>query len=150
MSLRQKITEDLKMAMKKGDALKRDTLRMLDAMIKNTEIEKMKKDTGLTEEEIIEVAGRAIKQRKDSVAQYETGGRPELAEKEKQEIEILSVYMPEQLGEDKIREVVKEVIAATGATSKSEMGKVMGLAMSKLKGQADGNVVKKIVEESLQ
>ena len=150
MTLKQKILDDMKLAMKEGNALKRDTLRMLDSMIKNVEIEKMKKEEGLSDEEAIEVVGRAVKQRRDSVAQYESGGRPELAEKENNEIEILIGYMPEQLSEEKVREVVKEVIATAGATSKAEMGKVMGMAMGKLKGQIDGNVVKKIVEEELQ
>jgi uncharacterized protein YqeY len=150
MSLKQTIIEDMKAAMKEGNTLKRDALRMLDSMIKNTEIEKMKKETGLTDEEVIEVVGRAVKQRKDSVAQFEAGGRPELAEKEKNEIEILSAYMPAQLGEDEVRKVVKEVITATGATSKADMGKVMGQIMGRLRGQTDGNVAKKIVEEELQ
>lgn len=139
----------MKEAMKAGNALKRDTLRMLDSMIKNTEIEKLKKEEGLTDAEVQEVIARAVKQRKDSVAQYTAGGRAELAEKENKEIEILTAYMPEQMGEDKIREVVKEIIAATGANSKTDIGKVMGAAMGKLKGQADGNDVKRIAEELL-
>ena len=150
MSLKQKITEDIKAAMKEGNALKKDALRMLDSMIKNTEIEKLKKEDGLSDAEVIEVVARAIKQRRDSAAQYEAGGRADLAEKEKNEIEVLSVYMPAQLGEDEVRKVVKEVITTLGATSKAEMGKVMGAAMAKLKGQTDGNLVKKIVEEELQ
>ena len=150
MSLKQQIFEDLKSAMKAGEAEKRDTLRMLDSMIKNAEIDKMKKEEGLNDAEVQEVIARAIKQRKDAIAQFEEGGRPELAEKEKKEVEILSVYMPEQLSEDKVREIVKEVIAQSGATSKAEIGKVMGPAMGKLKGQADGNLVKHIVEEELQ
>lgn len=150
MSLKQKIQDDLKSAMKAGDLLKRDTLRMLDSMIKNTEIEKMKRETGLTDEEVQEVIARGIKQRKDSVAQFEAGGRPELAQKEKEEIEILMSYMPEQMGEEEVRAAVKEVITQTGASSKADMGKVMGAAMGKLKGKADGNVVKKIVEEELK
>jgi hypothetical protein len=84
------------------------------------------------------------------VEQYEKGGRQDLAEKEKKEIEIISAYLPEQLGEDKIREIIKEVITATGASSKADMGKVMGQAMGKLKGRVDGNAVKKIVEEELK
>ncbi len=150
MSLKQTILSDMKEAMKAGDATKRDTLRMLDSMIKNTEIEKMKKEEGLSDEEAQAVIVRAVKQRRDSVEQYKAGGREDLAEKERKEIEILSAYMSEQLGEDKIREIVKAVIAETGATSKADMGKVMGAAMGKLKGQADGNVVKKIVEEELK
>lgn len=147
--LKQKIVTDMKEAMKSGDAMKRDTLRMLDAMIKNTEIEKLKKEEGLTDAEVQVVIARAVKQRKDSVAQYTAGGRPELAEKENQEIKILMAYMPEQMSEDKIKEIIQEVIVATGASSKADIGKVMGQAMGKLKGQADGNVVKKIAEEEL-
>lgn len=139
----------MKEAMKAGDAIKRDVLRMLDSMIKNTEIEKMKKEEGLSDAETQEVIGRAVKQRKDAAAQYAAGGRPELAEKENAEIAILMGYMPEQMSEDKVREIVKEVIAAAGATSKADIGKVMGAAMGRLKGQADGNVVKRIVGEEL-
>ena len=140
----------MKEAMKAGDAMKRDTLRMLDSMIKNTEIELRKKEEGLTDAETQDVIARAVKQRKDAVAQYEAGGRPELAEKENQEIEILMQYMPEQMSEEKVREIIQEVIKQTGAATKADIGKVMGQAMGKLKGQADGNLVKKIVEELLK
>lgn len=150
MDLKQKILEDLKTAMKTGDTVKRDTLRMLDSMIKNTEIEKKKKEEGLSEEAMIEVLSRAVKQRRDSVSQYETGGRSDLAEKEKKEIEIIEAYLPAQLGEEEVRKVVQEVISQTGATSEAEIGKVMGPVMGRLKGQADGNLVKKIVEEELK
>lgn len=150
MPIKQQILDDLKAAMKAGDSEKRDALRMVDSMIKNAEIEKKKREEGLTDEEIIEVISRAVKQRKDAIAQYESGGRPELAEKEKKEIEILMAYMPAQLSEDEVRSVVKEVISATGASGKADTGKVMGAAMAKLKGKADGNLVKKIVEEELK
>ncbi|MDR3559697.1 MAG: GatB/YqeY domain-containing protein [Candidatus Pacebacteria bacterium] len=148
--LKQKIAEDLKAAMKAGDAAKRDTLRMLDSMVKNVEIEKKKREEGLSDAEVQEVAARAVKLRNDAIVQYENGGRPELAEKEKREVEILSTYLPEQMDESETRAQVKEIISSLGATSKSEMGKVMGAAMGKLKGQADGNLVKKIVEEELK
>ncbi|HCP08663.1 MAG TPA: glutamyl-tRNA amidotransferase [Candidatus Moranbacteria bacterium] len=150
MLLKKQIFEDMKSAMKAGDAAKRDTLRMLDSMIKNVEIEKMKREEGLSDPEVQEVIARAVKQRKDAIAQFESGGRPELAEKEQKEIEILMAYMPEQMSEEKVREIVKEVITATGAATKADIGKVMGQAMGKLKGQADGNLVKKIAEEELQ
>jgi len=150
MSLKQTILSDMKEAMKSGDVIKRDTLRMLDSMIKNTEIEKLKKEEGLNDEEVQAVIARAVKQRRDSVEQYKAGGRPELAEKETKEIEILSAYMPAQLGEEEVRKIVKEVITQTGAASKADIGKVMGQAMGKLKGQADGNLVKKMVEEELK
>ncbi len=150
MGLKQKIVEDMKIAMKAGETVKRDTLRMLDSMIKNTEIEKLKKEEGLSDEEVQSVISKAIKQRKDSVEQYRAGGRPELAEKEAKEIEILSAYMPAQMSEEEIRKIVKEALTEIGATSKADIGRAMGPIMGKLKGQADGNVVRKIVEESLQ
>jgi uncharacterized protein YqeY len=147
--LKQKILDDLKVAMKAGDTKKRDTLRMLDSMVKNVEIEKQKRETGLTDEEVLEVIGKAVKQRKDASAQYLAGGRADLVEKENQEIEILSAYLPAQLDETAVREAVKAVISQVGATTVADIGKVMGQAMGKLKGQADGNLVKKIVEEEL-
>lgn len=150
MMLKNKIFSDMKEAMKAGDTIRRDTLRMLDAMIKNTEIEKLKKEEGLDDQEVREVISRAVRQRKDAAQQYTAGGRPELAEKESKEVEILMAYMPEQMGEDKIHEIIKEIIIQTGAATEDEIGKVMGAAMGKLKGQADGNLVKKIVEEELK
>jgi len=150
MSLKVKIAEDLKSAMKAGDTTRRDTLRMLDSMIKNVEIEKNKREAGLDDIEVQEVVARAIKQRKDATAQYESGGRPELAEKEKQEVEILSAYMPEQMSEEEVRKIVTETALEIGATGKSDMGKLMGAAMAKLKGKTDGQVVKKMVEEILK
>jgi len=150
MSLKQQILADMKQAMKDGDNIKRDTLRMLDSMIKNVEIEKKKKEDGLDDQEVQDVIAKGIKQRKDSVFQYESAGRTELAEKEKKEIEILSAYMPEQMSEDQVREIVKATISELGVTSKEEMGKAMGPIMGKLKGQADGNLVRKIVEEELK
>jgi hypothetical protein len=147
--LKQKILDDLKVAMKAGDTVKRDTLRMLDSMVKNVEIEKQKRETGLSDEEVLEVIGKAVKQRKDAAAQYLAGGRADLVEKENQEIAIIATYMPAQLDEATVRETVKSVIAQVGATSMADIGKVMGPAMGKLKGQADGNLVKGIVEEEL-
>lgn len=149
MSLKQTILVDLKQAMKEGDTVKRDTLRMLDSMIKNVEIEKKKRETGLSDEEVQEVIARGIKQRKDAIFQYESAGRMDLAEKEKKEAEILSSYMPEQLSEDEVRKIVKETISQVGISSKAEIGKVMGPLMGKLKGKADGAMVKRIVEEEL-
>jgi len=96
------------------------------------------------------VIARAIKQRRDSVSQYTAGGRPELAQKENQEIEILIGYMPAQMSEESARVEVLKIIAEVGAVSKSEIGKVMGKAMKDLKGKVDGNLVKKIAEEELK
>ena len=150
MNLKEKIISDLKDAMKAGDTVKRDTLRLLDNAIKNTEIEKKKRETGLSDEEILEVLGRAVKQRQDSIKQFNDGGRPELAEKEQAELNIVMPYLPAQLSEDEIRAVVKTVIVETGAAGISDIGKVMGQAMGKMKGKADGNIVKKVVGEELQ
>jgi len=146
MNFKQNILSDLKEAMKSGDTMKRDTFRFLLSVVKNVEIEKKKKETGLTDEEVLEVIARSIKQRKDSVEQYTAGGRLDLAEKEQKEIDILMSYMPKQLGEEEIREIVKETIIEVNAISKADIGKVMSAVMKKLKGKANGSAVKKIVE----
>jgi uncharacterized protein YqeY len=145
--INDKIKEELKTAMKAKDVEKRDVLRMIDSMIKNVEIEKGKREEGLSDEEILEVLMKAVKQRKDSANQYLEGGRPELAEKEQKEIEIISVYLPEQLGEEEITKIVKEVISQAGTISANDLGKVMGQIMARVKGQADGNLVRTIVQK---
>lgn len=150
MALKEKITNELKDAMKSGDSFKRDTLRLLDSAIKNAEIEKKKREEGLSDEEVLEVISRAVKQRNDSIKQFIDGGRPELAEKEQKELEILKAYMPEQMSEDEIRKTIKEIIAGAGEVIPADMGKIMGQAMGRMKGKADGNVVRKIVGEELQ
>jgi uncharacterized protein YqeY len=149
MSLKQKVNEDLKAAMKAGETVKKDTLRMLDAMIKNQEIEKRKKEEGLNDEEVVAVIKKAVKQRKDSIEQYLSGGRPELAEKEKAEVDILSVYLPSMMDESAVEVLVKEVIQEANASSKAELGKIMGLAMKKAAGQADGNLIRQMAERLL-
>ncbi|HMN19067.1 MAG TPA: GatB/YqeY domain-containing protein [Candidatus Moranbacteria bacterium] len=147
MTTKERIVADLKAAMKAGDNVVRDTLRMLDSAIKNIEIEKKKREEGLGEEEVLEVVMRAVKQRVDSISQYEQGGRSELADKERGELEILKRYLPEQLGEEQVRAVVREVISTLG--EKASLGAVMGQAMTRLKGKADGNLVRKIAAEEL-
>ena len=112
MSLKEKITSDLKEAMKAGDTLRRDTLRLIDSAIKNVEIEKQKRETGLSDEEVLEVLGRAVKQRQDSIRQFEAGGRPDLAENERVELEIIVPYLPAQLSQAEIETVVDEIFAS--------------------------------------
>lgn len=148
--LRKKILSEIKVAMKSGDTVKRDTLRMLDSMIKNVEIEKKKRKTGLSEEEIQEVIARAIKQRKDAINQYSAGDRSDLAQKEKDEIKILSVFAPRLLSEKEIKEIVEKAIVEIGATSSAELGQVMGAVMKRVKNRADGQIVRKIVQEKLK
>ncbi|HBU10402.1 MAG: hypothetical protein UR95_C0006G0150 [Parcubacteria group bacterium GW2011_GWC1_36_108] len=150
MSLKEKIISDLKDAMKSGDSVRRDTLRLLDSAVKNLEIEKKKRETGLDDAEVLEVISRAVKQRQDSIRQFEDGGRPDLAEKEKIELEIIMPYLPAQLSEEAITAIVSEVIAQTKAAGVGDLGKVMGQAMSKMKGEADGNVVREIAKQLLE
>lgn len=150
MLIKQKIIEDLKLAMKSGDTLKRDALRMLSAFLKNVEIEKKKREEGLNDEEIQAVILRAIKQRRDSATQYLSGGREDLAEKETREAEIFSVYLPEQLTQEEVEREVEKIISGFSEIKISDMGKIMGAVMGKLKGQADGNLVRKIVEKKIK
>ena len=150
MTLREKILADLKDAMKSGDSVRRDTLRLIDSGIKNMEIEKQKRETGLTDEEVLSVISRAVKQRQDSIRQFEDGGRPDLAEKEKIELDIIMPYLPAQLSKESVTAIVQEVITQTGAAGAGDIGKVMGQAMAKMKGEADGNVVREIAKELLE
>jgi len=148
--LHQKIEAELKSAMKSGEKEKTGILRFLISAIKNFQIDnKLKGEEYLKDEDVIAVIRRQVKQRKDSIAEYEKGGRPELAEKEKTELDILENYLPAQAGEEKIREIVKSKMQELNIADKSGFGKLMGAAMAELKGQADGDAVKKVVEEEL-
>lgn len=144
-----RINEDYKNAVKEKNENKRQTLNMLKSAIKYREIELRTSNKELTEDEIISVIQKEIKKRKEAIELYEKGGRNDLAQKEKEEIAVLESYLPKQLSEDEIREIVKETINSVGATSPSDVGKVMKEVMPKVKGKADGNLVKKIVEEIL-
>ncbi|MEK7540533.1 MAG: GatB/YqeY domain-containing protein [Patescibacteria group bacterium] len=137
------INTDLKQAMKQSQAEATNTLRMLVSAVRNEQIAKQK---DLSDEDVVAVVSREVKKRRDSVTQYTAAGRADLADKEKAEISILQKYLPEQLSEDQIREQVKMVI---GENAGAPFGKVMGAAMAKLKGQADGNVVQRLVKEQL-
>jgi uncharacterized protein len=150
MTLKEQIILDLKTAMKAGDAVRRDTLRLIDSAIKNVEIEKNKREVGLTEEEILEVIARAVKQRQDSIRQFEAGGRPDLAEKEKIELEIILPYLPAQLSQAEIEAVVTEILATSENPTLADLGKIMGQAMAQLKGKADGNLVREAVKRQLE
>jgi len=148
--LNEKIENDLKVALKSGDKEKAGVLRFLISAIKNFQIEKKTQDEKyLPDEDIISVLKRQAKQRRDSIAQYEKGGRADLSEKEKKELEILEGYLPAGVSEEKIREIVKAKKDELGITGKSGFGKLMGAVMAEFKGQADGDAVKKVVEEEL-
>ncbi|HEY8346626.1 MAG TPA: GatB/YqeY domain-containing protein [Symbiobacteriaceae bacterium] len=148
MSLSQRLMDDMKAAMKAGPAgkVRLETIRMLRAAIKNAEIAKR---APLTEEEILDVIAKQVKQIKDSLAEFERGGRPDLVAKAQAELEILSGYLPEQLSEEEIRDLARQVIAEVGAQDLRDMGKVMGPMMARTKGRADGKLVNRIVRELL-
>lgn len=146
MSLMERLNEDMKQAMKNQDKFKLSVIRMVRSAIKYVEIEKR---TTLTDEQIIDVLTREVKQRRDSLQEFEKAGREDLATSVKAELEILKDYLPEQLSEDEVRDIVKEAIAETGASGKADMGKVMGAVMPKVKGRADGKLINKLVMEFL-
>lgn len=147
--LKEKLNDDLKSAMLSKDAEKLSTIRMLKSAIQYHEIQKGGAGYEATDEDVLEVIGREVKKRRESIELYEKGGRQELADKEKQELELLQAYLPEQMNEDEIKEIVKNAIEQIGASSMQDMGKLMGVIMPQVKGKADGNLVNKIVRESL-
>nr|WP_039734883.1 GatB/YqeY domain-containing protein [Desulfotomaculum nigrificans] len=137
---------DMKEAMKAKDKLKVDTIRMVNAAIKNAEINAKKE---LSESEVIDVIAREIKMRRDALEEYKKANRPEEMAKIKEEIDILMAYMPKQLSESEIRQIVQKTINQTSAQGAKDMGKVMGILMPKVKGKADGKLVSNIVKELL-
>ncbi|KAF1295817.1 aspartyl-tRNA amidotransferase [Enterococcus sp. JM4C] len=147
MSLLSTLNEDMKTAMKAKDKETLQVVRMLKAAIQN---EQIKVGHELNGEEELTVLSREMKQRRDSLSEFEKAGRDDLAAKVKSEIVIVEKYMPEQLSEEEIRQIVTTAIAKTGATSPKEFGKVMGAVMPHVKGKADGNQVNAIVKELLQ
>ncbi len=149
MSLADKLFSDMKEAMKAKEAgkLKLDTIRMVRAAQKDAEIEK-KRD--LTDGELMDIISREIKKRKDVIPDYEKANRPASVQQLQEEIKVLQAYLPEQLGETEIKEIVEKVIQDTGAVNSRDMGKVMKVLMAELKGRADGKLVNQLVRERLQ
>ncbi|CCQ89411.1 conserved hypothetical protein [Nitrospina gracilis 3/211] len=146
MGLKDKLLQDLKVALKSKQSLKVETLRLVSAEIKNKEID-LRKELG--DEEITALLSTQIKKRKEAAALYEKGGRADLKEKEEQEMVILAGYLPEQVGEDTLRKRIQEVIAETGAQSPKDMGKVMKVVAPEFKGRADGEQIRSLVTEML-
>ena len=148
MSLRDRLTEDLKLAMKARDQLRMDVIRMIKAAVLNKEVE-LKKD--LDDAEMSRIMTTMIKQRKESVEQFEKGQRAELAAKERQEISIIEAYLPQALSADELAQAVDAVIRETGATSAKDMGLVMKAVMARLAGQpVDGKSVSALVRSRLK
>jgi uncharacterized protein YqeY len=149
MSLFQNMTEELKAAMKSGDVLKRDTIRFVQSAVKNEAIELRKPASEMSDEEILTVIKRVAKQRRDSITQYQAAGRMDLVEKEQAELTLIEAYLPAQLPEAEVERIVREAIVETNAIAKSDLGRVMGVAMKKAAGQADGNSIRTIAERLL-
>lgn len=147
--LKDQIQEDLKQAMLAKEADKLSTIRMLKSALQYFEIQKGGAGYSASDEDVVEVVGREIKKRRESIEMFEKGNRQELADKEKRELEVLQTYLPEQLSEDDVRNLVDETIVSTGATSMQDMGKVMGILSEKTKGKAEGSLVSSIVREKL-
>jgi uncharacterized protein YqeY len=147
MSILTTIESNLKDAMKSKNELLSSTLRMMKSDIL---YEKTKGTQELTDEKIIEVLTRSAKRRKEAIAEYEKAGRDDLARKEKQELEIIMQYLPQQMSADEIASHVDAVIASMGTITNKDTGKVMGQVMKDLKGKADGQVVKQIVTQKLE
>jgi uncharacterized protein YqeY len=146
MNLQEKLMNDLKAAMKAGDSLKVNTIRLLRAQMKDAQIAK---GETLSEEDEIAVLTNAAKKRKEAIEIYEKSNRDDLLTKEKKELEIISAYLPKQLSQDEIEKIVTQIIAEVGAESLKDMGKVMSAAMNQLKGRADGKFVQEIVRNKL-
>jgi len=147
MNLKEKISEDMKSAMKSGEKLRLETIRSIRALI--LEFEKSGSGKELTPEEELKMLTGAVKKRRDSIDQFRTAGRNELVQKEEAELEILMNYMPKQLSEDEVFEVVKNLGDELGVTGKEGFPKLMPKAAQQLKGKADGKIVKLAVEKYL-
>ncbi|WP_144612548.1 GatB/YqeY domain-containing protein [Bacillus cereus] len=146
MSLLGRLNDDMKQAMKNKQKEKLTVIRMVKAALQN---EGIKLQHTLTEEEELTVLAREVKQYKDSLLEFKKAGREDLVDKLQSEIQILSAYLPEQLTEEDLVEVIKQVISEVGATSKADMGKVMTAVMPKVKGKTDGSLVNKLVIQLL-
>jgi uncharacterized protein YqeY len=146
MSLKTRIADDLKSAMRAGDTRRRDTLRLLLAALKQREVDERRE---LSEAEALALIERLIKQRREAIAQFEQGGRQDLAQNERLEIGVLQDYLPQAMSEAQIEAAVLEALAATGAKTPSDMGKVMGSLKAKLAGRADMAKVSALVRAKL-
>ncbi|CAM4519785.1 hypothetical protein FHS16_001165 [Paenibacillus endophyticus] len=146
MNLSERLTDDMKQAMKNQDKFKLSVIRMMRASVKNLEID-LKRP--LDDSEVLDILSREIKQRKDSLQEFKKASRDDLVAGLVVEIEIISQYLPEQLTEEEIQEIVTQTIHELGASSKADMGKVMSALLPKTKGRADGKLVNQLVQQHL-
>jgi len=147
MGLKEKILDDLKEAMKNKEAEKLSAIRMLQAAIKNREIEL--RPNGITEQDVLGVVRKMAKQRKDSISEFEKAARQDLADKEKAELAILEAYLPAQMSPEQLTAIVEEVIKAQNATSQKQMGAVVKEVMNRAAGMADGKMISDLVRSKL-
>ena len=145
-TLKDQLTQDMKSAMKQKEQVRLSTIRLVRAAMKNREIELGEE---LNDEEVIKVISTLVKQHKDSIEQFQKGGRDDLVEKEQAELGILESYLPQQLSEEDVKALVKEAIEAVSATSMKDIGKVMKYIMPKVQGRADGKMINQLVKEHL-
>lgn len=146
MSLSERLNEDMKQYMKSGDKFALSVVRMIRSAIKNVEIESRKT---LSDDEVLDILSREIKQRRDALQEFEKAGRNDLADQAKAEIDVIQRYMPEPLSDEELNALVEETVKEVGAASKSDMGKVMSAIMPKVKGRADGKRVNAAVQRFL-
>ncbi len=146
MSLKEQIVSDMKDAMRAKDAKRLGTIRMLTAAMKQKEVDER---IELNDQQVQSIIEKMIKQRKDSITQYEAGGRPDLADNEKAEVEVLSAYMPAALSMEEIEKEIADAVAGSGAFGPQDMGKVMGVLKGRLAGRADMSAVSALVKKTL-
>jgi uncharacterized protein YqeY len=146
MSLLELLNSDMKQAMRDKEKKKLSVIRLVKSALQNEGIQLGRE---LTDDESLTVLTRELKQRKDSLHEFNKAGRDDLSEQVQEEITILAKYMPEQLSEEEVRRIVSETIAEVGASSKADMGKVMAAVMPKVKGKAEGSLINKLVQEGL-
>ncbi|NJO76784.1 MAG: GatB/YqeY domain-containing protein [Leptolyngbyaceae cyanobacterium RM1_406_9] len=150
MSLKDRITEDIKTAMKAKDKTRLETVRSIKKVLLEKEVSvRPQGQTELNETQELEVLSQLAKQRRDSIEQYQQAGRTDLADQEAQELAIIEEYLPQQLSDEEVSQVIDEVISKTGASSARDMGKVMGPVMQQLKGRADGQKIQAMVKAKL-
>ncbi|MBF0216451.1 MAG: GatB/YqeY domain-containing protein [Candidatus Omnitrophica bacterium] len=147
--LEKKLSEDLILAMKSGNKVDVQALRYLISVIKNKKIEDRTRDRELADADVIKVIQKVVRQQKESIEQFLSGGRTDLVEKETGEMEVIAKYLPKEVSEDELRKIVKESIAVTGASGVKDMGKVIKVVMEKVSGGADGKVISQFVKEML-
>ena len=147
MPLKEQLTEDLKDAMRQGDALRRSTIRFVLSAIHNDEIARQ---TDLDEAGVIQVLTKQAQQRRDSIESFKGADRQDLVDKEQSELDIIAAYLPEQMSEDEVKALVKQALVDSGATGPQDMGKVMKELMPKTRGKADGKMVSSLVNEALR